>query len=146
MNQIDIAQTKFCTCANLRKASRAVTQFYEEMLRPTGLRATQFTVLCAISVLGQPTITDLADTLVMDRTTLTRNLKPLEKQRLVESVSGKDRRTRMVRLTSQGHQLLAEALPLWQEAQTKMVNGLGQETTDQLLQLLSNVVGVVRSD
>ena len=122
MDQNNIAQTMFCTCANLRKASRAVTQFYEAILRPTGLRVTQFTLLSAISVLGQPTITDLADALVMDRTTLTRNLKPLEKQGLVESASGQDKRTRLVRLTVPGQQLLADALPLWQEAQTKMVN------------------------
>ena len=66
-----------CACANLRKATRAVTQVYDAALRPSGLKATQFTLLATLATLGDPPLTRLAEAMVKDRTTLTRNLKPL---------------------------------------------------------------------
>ncbi len=84
-----------CVCFNIRKSARAITQLYEDALRPTGLRATQFTLLVATRVMGTATISGLAKGLVMDRTTLTRNMKPLEKHGFIRITPGKeDRRER----------------------------------------------------
>ncbi|MEE8273100.1 MAG: MarR family transcriptional regulator, partial [Alphaproteobacteria bacterium] len=74
----DAREAAICTCFNLRKAARAVTQLYDAALGPSGLRATQFSLIAALGVRGAPTISQLAKAMVMDRTTLTRNLKPLE--------------------------------------------------------------------
>ncbi len=132
----------FCACANLRKASRAVTQLYDESLQPTGLRATQFTFLVALSVTGSISITDLAQQLVMDRTTLTRNLTLLEHRGLVAIAKGDDQRTRLVTLTNQGREALMKALPLWEQAQTRIVSGLGRAHWNTLLADLSDVVSL----
>ena len=145
MNQLNVTQAKLCACANLRMASRVMTQFYDEILQPSGLRATQFTLLVALSTTGPVTITDLAEALVMDRTTLTRNLKPLEKQGLIESISGEDRRTRLVMLTEPGRTILAEAMPLWEQAQAKIVNGLGTDVFNHLLRLLSESIAITQT-
>lgn len=129
-----------CACFNLRKASRTVTQLYDEILQPSGLLATQFTLLVAIAIAGSATITRLATELVMDRTTLTRNLKPLERQGLIEISPGQDLRTRVVKLTASGSEALFKALPLWEQAQTRVVEGLGQKRWNTLLSDLSDTV------
>ncbi len=110
-----------CACFNLRKATRLATQLYDEKLRPVGLRATQFPLLVTIRLLGPVSVNELAEELVMDRTTLTRNLKPLERDGLIESRPGSDRRVREVLLSAHGHQVLKRAHPLWQEAQEEVV-------------------------
>jgi DNA-binding MarR family transcriptional regulator len=132
----------FCACANLRKASRAVTQLYDESLQPTGLRATQFTLLVTLSLTGTISITDLAQQLVMDRTTLTRNLALLEHQGLVAIAKGDDQRTRLVTLTNQGCEAVMKALPLWEQAQMRIVSGLGRERWKTLLADLSDMVSL----
>ena len=110
-----------CACRNVRQATRAVTQFYDEVLRPSGLRITQFTLLVGVAV-GEPVpITRLADALALDRTTLARDLKPLTERGLVEIAAGDDRRTRVVRLTRQGRDAIGRAYPLWQRAQARIV-------------------------
>ncbi|MCX7596167.1 MAG: MarR family transcriptional regulator [Fischerella sp.] len=137
-SQYDFTQTRLCLCANLRIAARAVTQLYDGTLKPLGLRGTQFTVLAALMQTGLIKLTDLTNVLSMDRTTLTRNLKPLEEQGLIEITVGEDRRERLVSLTPQGRVAVEEALPLWEQAQTKMVQGLGAEAVSSLLALLAN--------
>ena len=134
-----------CCCGNLRKAVRAVTQFYDGALRPSGLRASQLGLLATTKGMGMVTMSRLADHMVMDRTTLTRNLRPLEKQGLVRISAGKDRREREIAVTSAGEELLTRAYPLWQRAQTKMVNMLGQHRLNRLLSDLSAVVQVAQS-
>ena len=129
-----------CACFNLRKASRTVTQLYDEILQPSGLLATQFTLLVAIALAGSVTITHLAEELVMDRTTLTRNLKPLERQGLIEIAPGQDQRTRVVTLTASGREALVKAIPLWEQAQASVVEGLGQNRWSTLLSNLSDTV------
>ena len=116
-----------CACRNLRRTTRAVTQLYDDTLRPSGLRITQFTLLVAVA-LGEPVpITRLADALSLDRTTLARDLKPLTERCLVEITAGEDRRTRVVRLTGQGREAIRRAYPLWQQAQTRIVEGSGPD-------------------
>ena len=130
-----------CVCFNIRKSARAITQLYEEALRPTGLRATQFTLLVATRVMGTATINGLAKGLVMDRTTLTRNMKPLEKQGFIRITPGKeDRREREVTLTLAGQGILSEALPLWKTVQQSVVESLGQSRVTRLMKDLSATI------
>jgi len=133
-----------CACGNLRRATRAVTQLYAKIMESSGLQPTQFTLLVACAVAGSVPITVLADALVMDRTTLTRNIKLLTKQGLVRVVEGDDRRVRIVELSREGRNALARALSLWEKAQARMVEGLGQARLDSLLKDLSAVVELTR--
>ena len=116
-----------CACSNVRKAARAVTQLFDEVMQPTGLRSTQFTLLVAVALLGEAPVTKLSEALAMDRTTLARNLKPLESQGLLTIESGTDRRRHLVKLTENGLQALTKALPYWEQAQHEVVTRLGQE-------------------
>ena len=134
-----------CACFNIRKASRAVTQLFDGMLQPSGLRSTQFTLLVVLSHAGPITITRLGQTLVMDRTTLTRNLKPLANQELVKIGPGKDQRTRVVALTPRGQGALAMAFPLWEKAQASVIKRLGRERWSSLLADLSATVALARA-
>ena len=138
---MDINAPANCTCFNLRKAARAVTQAYDKAMRPSGLRATQFSLLSAVSKLGPVGIKDLAKALVMDRTTLGRNLKVLSDRRLLDIGEGDDRRYRPITLTPQGRESLDLALPLWRQAQTRMANGLGH---DRLAEFLGNLGEAIR--
>ena len=140
----EIGQT--CAVFNLRKAARTVTQLYEEAMKPSGILPTQFTLLVATRVRGPITISSMAEVLVMDRTTLTRNLKPLEREGLLSVSPGKDdQRAREVSLTSKGLKQLKQALPLWNEAQRKIRQSLGTSRLDQLLGDLNAVVGITGS-
>lgn len=117
-----------CACFNLRKAARSVTRFYSGILRPSGLKGTQFTILAALSVLGDITLTRFAEALVMDRTTLTRNLKPLERGGLIAIRPGHDRREKTLTITAKGRKKFERALPLWEKAQTEMVEAMGERS------------------
>ena len=140
------ASTADCTCLNLRKATRAVTQLYDEALRPSGLRATQFSLLSVIRTLGTVSITALADEAVMDRTTLTRNLKLLEEKGLIQVEPGEDARVREVSLTPAAHEKLAVARGYWRKAQAHMTDALGADGVRRLLDDLSSATGAARSD
>jgi DNA-binding MarR family transcriptional regulator len=129
----DLTPCLDCALFNVRKASRVVTQHFDEIMQPSGLRGTQFTILGHIAWFGEATLSELVKPLVMDRTTLTRNLKPLEEQGLVKSLPGKDRRTRTITLTLKGRKTLAKALPLWKKAQTGIIKYLGDNRFDRLL-------------
>jgi DNA-binding MarR family transcriptional regulator len=135
---------QLCACFNLRRATRAVTQLYDTILRPAGLRTTQFTLLNAVRLQAPVTIRRLAVSVVMDRTTLTRDLRPLEQQRLVSIETGEDRRERKVDLTAKGAQVITRALPLWQKAQAHIAQGLGQERLQRLLEDLAAAVVLTR--
>jgi DNA-binding MarR family transcriptional regulator len=114
-----------CACQKVRIAARAVTRAYDEVLRPTGLRSTQFTVLVAASVAAGIPLNRLATVLGLERTTLTRSLAGMEKEGLirVESVDG---RTRNVVLTQAGKERLDRALPLWNQARQNLRKRLGE--------------------
>jgi len=129
-----------CTCFNLRKTTRAVTQLFDEALKPCGLYATQFTLLTAISSKDNVTITELSKALVMDRTTLTRNLNPLQKNGWVDVVPGADKRTRTLSLTRSGRKLLKDAIPYWHQVQSQVVKALGKGKWEELLNSLSFTV------
>jgi DNA-binding MarR family transcriptional regulator len=133
-----------CTNANLRMASRAVTRFYSSVLRPSGLKGSQFSLLSWLSNKGPLSMNELAGFLVTDRTTLTRNLKPLERKGLVEIVPGEDRRVRMVSFTDAGRIAFERAKPLWAEAQAAMVERLGDEDWQALITVLRTTVAAIR--
>jgi DNA-binding MarR family transcriptional regulator len=105
-----------CNCLALRQATRRVTQYYDQMLAPTGLRTTQYSIL--MHLLDQPlAMKTLAQAMVMDRATLGHNLRPIEAQGLVKLTVGSDRRSRLVSLTPAGRKRLAEATIFWRKAQ-----------------------------
>jgi DNA-binding MarR family transcriptional regulator len=133
-----------CACSNLRKATRAITQLYDEALRPAGLRATQLSLLTACGNLEPVTVGYLAHAVVMDRTTLARDLKPLEREGLIKIATGQDQRERRITLTARGHRALARAFPLWEKAQADVVQGIGSERLQRLLSDLSAMVTAVR--
>ena len=143
-NRLDTAELTACTCANLRKASRAVTQVYDAALQPTGLKATQFTLLATLATLGDLPLTRLAEALVMDRTTLTRNLKPLVGKGLVDVARDDDQRVRRIGLTPSGRTAFDEALPHWRNAQSRFVEGLGQERLQNLLADIGGTVSIAQ--
>ena len=135
------AQAQTCVCYNARKVARAVTRLYDDMLRPIGLRATQLTLLMVIDALGEPSITELAEQLVMDRTTLARDLRPMETAGWVAVAPGDDRRTRIVRLTTAGGDTLRDALPIWRAAQAILVGrGVGADEWERLRSDLARLV------
>ncbi len=133
-SKIDLSECPSCLNFNIRKAMRAVSQHYDTIMAPSGLRGTQFTILTVLSRLGELTITDLACVLVMDRTTLTRNLKPLEKEGYLKILPGlQDRRSRRIQLSSGGKKAQKAALPYWRRAQDEMVDFMGKENTQQFI-------------
>jgi DNA-binding MarR family transcriptional regulator len=142
----DFTDIHDCTCNNLRKATRAVTQYYDEVLRPSGIRATQFSLLSAVKQFGTVSIGVLADESVMDRTTLTRNLKLLEDEGLIVIAPGEDARVREVSLTPLAHERLATATRYWRKAQAHMASAMGTDGVRHLLRALSGAVEAVRPE
>ena len=128
-----------CPAFNIRAASRVITQLFDEILKPTGLQITQFAVLVGVVSLDSPSINQLAKGLVMDRTTLTRNLKPLEKEGLIKTTSGDDKRTHFVKITPKGKSAMEKTLPYWEKARTVVSEEFGQKHLDGLLKDLANV-------
>ena len=125
-----------CACFNVRKSARVLTQHYDTAMQSIDLRVTQFTILAVLSAQSGITVTDLADLLMMDRTTLTRNLRPLETQGLVKTRPGDDRRTRLIELSKKGKNKLEKAIPLWKQAQKDVTDYMGRSRfTDFLTEL-----------
>ena len=116
-----------CVCNKVRVAARAVTSAYDEVLRPVGLRATQLAVLAAVAADDSVSIARLARLLGMDRSTLSRNLGPLERDGLVRIGNEGWRRSRALDLTGKGRSLLGKALPLWERAQRALHRKLGDQ-------------------
>ncbi len=122
-----------CTCFNLRRAARAVTRIYDDELEESGLKATQFTMLGATALMGPAPVTRLAESLAVDRTTLTRTLRGLTDRGLLEISAGDDRRERVVSITEAGAATLDAATPAWRRAQNRVVESLGEERWRRLV-------------
>jgi len=131
-----------CVCLNLRRASRAISQIYDEALAPSGIKITQFSLLRAVERNEPVAISALAEELDLDRTTMARNLAPLERQRLVKLAAGSDLRVTEVRLTPKGRAVVAGALPLWQRAQAEIAGLLASGRVDQLREIASEAVAI----
>lgn len=134
-----------CSCFNFRKVTRVMTQLYDRALEPVGIRATQYTLLVSMAGHSAHTLTEMAHSLLMDRTTLTRNLRPLEKMGLIEISGARDKRSKAYLLTEKGKQIIRETVPLWEKVQTKVETALGQERYSRLLQELDATAKVIGS-
>ena len=129
-----------CNGTALRKATRRVSQLYDAVLAPCGLRSTQRSILIHIARAGTPTMGDLAAALVLDRSALAHNLKPLERDGFVAVViDGTDKRNRLVSLTPRGQAKLEESQRLWRLAQQRFETAFGSEQADLLRQSLGRI-------
>ena len=134
------AKPEICNCLALRQAARHVTQFYDQVLAPAGLRTTQFSILAKLKATGPMTINALARDLVMDRTTLGRNILPLEREGLIAVAEGRsDRRSKELQVTAAGAARLRAAVKRWAEAQTRFEAVFGGKRTAELRTILHAV-------
>ena len=134
-----------CACTTTRKANRALFRFYEETMEPSGLTVTQFSILRSLSRNSPRPLSELAEELVMERTSLYRTLKPLENQRSISiSQSGKGR-VKLANLTAKGMQNMELATPYWEQAQNKVVALIGDERWQEMSQLLLNIPVFIKS-
>jgi len=125
-----------CTCSRLRRATRAVTQLYDDALEPVGLRVTQLSLLRTLQRQGTLRIGDLAARTLLDRTALSRNLDPLAERNWVAIAPGRDARTREVTLTRQGIAAIAAAAPHWDRVQRKVARHVGGDRLADLYTVL----------
>jgi DNA-binding MarR family transcriptional regulator len=134
-----------CTCGSLRKASRRISQFYDTALAPAGIKSTQFSILSELdrgSLRAPVTMCELATAMVMDRSTLGHNLKPLERDELIVlRLSAVDRRKRYVELTQKGRSLLQRARRLWRHAEGRFETIFGKESAAELRAVLLGIAG-----
>jgi DNA-binding MarR family transcriptional regulator len=133
-----------CACFDLRKATRAVSRLYDDCLRPLGLNITQYSLLRVIESEPQISVSTLGRYMVMDRTSVTRALAPLERDRLIRSRVGSDKRKRIVSLTNKGTKLIADAKSHWDEAQKTFLDLIGDRRWTVMRGLLRDTTRVVR--
>jgi DNA-binding MarR family transcriptional regulator len=130
-----------CNCFAVRAAARHVSQFYDQFLAPTGLRTTQFSILARLKRLGPQTINTLAKDLVMDRTTLGRNVLPLERDGLISvEPTASDRRAKELHLTKAGEKRLQAAIRQWSAAQARFESAFGTRRAADLRAMMRAVV------
>ena len=134
-----------CACFNFRKASRAITRFFDECLEPVGLRSTQLSLLIAIDSLDAPSMACLAEELVLEPSTLARNVKPLEKAGLIEIQKGVGGRRKIAKLTQKGEETLQQAVPYWEKAQNAVLQHFPGDTWPKLMDSLSQAVQISNS-
>jgi DNA-binding MarR family transcriptional regulator len=130
-------------CANIRRTARAFTQRYDEALRPLGLTITQFTILQALSLAGEPTQGELGEVLAMDSTTLTRTLGIMEGHGWIAKKYGTDRRERRLHLTRAGESEFSRAVPYWRSAQETLCKRLGKRRWDELTKLMNDTTSML---
>jgi DNA-binding MarR family transcriptional regulator len=129
-----------CNCLAVRQAARHITQCYDRLLAPSGLRTTQFSMLATLRRLGPMTINTLAAEMVMDRTTLGRNIRPLERDGLIAVGRGsRDRRSKELRLTEAGEARFRAGMKGWVEAQRRFEAAFGAKRTAEMRALLRAV-------
>lgn len=126
-------------CSSVRRASRALTQCYEQALRPLGLRATQFTILQLLSLAGEVSQGQLGEMLAMDSTTLTRTLEIMRREGWVAERRGEDRRQRWLRLAKAGKTQLDRALPVWEKLQSRLRGQVGEKAWELIFQLTNQL-------
>jgi DNA-binding MarR family transcriptional regulator len=131
-----------CVCNTLRMVTRAVTQLYDDALRPSGLRVTQFSILATIAGKGAANLRQLEDALAIDQTTLTRSLSLLERDGLIERAPHPDQRIKAMRLTAKGRRALEIARPLWAHAQQKVLREMGTKAWADAQRRLTHLLHV----
>jgi DNA-binding MarR family transcriptional regulator len=128
-----------CSCFLLRKAARNVTTFYSRALAPTGLTATQYSLLVELDAAGPVTMNAFARIMVMDRSTLGRNVRPLEREGMISLDIGEDRRERTLSLTEAGKKRVKETKPIWRIAEDGFRRSIGRDRSFALLALAATV-------
>ena len=131
-----------CVCATARMAARALTRVYDRALEPAGIRTSQFSILARLLEEGPLSVTHLAGRLAMDRTTLTRDLRPLERRGLVSVSVGSDRRVRMAALTPAGNRLVDDVRPAWKQVQRDVRAELGPDRVARLMDELRAAIAI----
>lgn len=132
-----------CTCATLRRATRALTLLYDEALRPTTLRSTQFTILQVLSLVGPINQKQLGEILVMDSTSLTRALEALSRQGWIKRERGEDRRQWRFQLSPAGKAQFRRALPCWQRLQKRLQQQLGPKLWHDVMQTANQLTATL---
>jgi DNA-binding MarR family transcriptional regulator len=133
-----------CACFDLRRATRAVSRMYDDFLRDEGLNVTQFSLLRLIYVEKELSISTLGRYMVMDRTSITRALAPLERDGLIRSRSGADKRIRIISVTNKGRKLVDDAEPKWRQAQEALIETIGEGRWRAMCTLLRDTTRMVR--
>jgi DNA-binding MarR family transcriptional regulator len=128
-----------CYCISLRKAARKVSSLYDDALAPVGINIGQLSMLRRIKRAGDVSLTELARLCDLDRSTVGRNVKVLERMGLVRTATGEDHREAMLALTQEGERVLVDGAPLWGAAQRKIEHALGSEDAARLLDLLQGL-------
>jgi DNA-binding MarR family transcriptional regulator len=129
-------------CGSIRRTSRALTQLYEQTLRPLGLRATQFTILQVLARAGEVSQGQLGEILAMDSTSLTRTLKIMIQQSWVAERPGRDRRERWLRLSKTGEAQMKRALPAWDKIQSRLRREMGEPAFDKLIREANRLTAI----
>ncbi len=132
-----------CMCGSFRRTSRALTQFYDQALRPIGLRPTQLTILQVFDRAGEVSQGQLGEMLAMDSTTLTRTLGIMHRHGWIAERRGEDQRERWLRLSRAGETKLNRALLVWENVQSRLRKQLGDQAWQNLLQLTTQVTELV---
>jgi DNA-binding MarR family transcriptional regulator len=144
-NEVDLSDMKDCVCINLRQVTRAMTRFYDAERRRMGVRPTQTPILRALKAKNWG-MAELSERLGMERTTLVRNLRPLEREGLVKATGGGRGGLVELMITEKGRKKLAEAYPAWRSAQDKVVAMLGKERWTTILKELDSVASGLGRD
>lgn len=131
-----------CLALYLRKANRVITQIYDHNMSQHGIKVTQFSILRAVSYMGEASHRTLQEALVLDQTTLSRNLKPLIRDGFLNAAPGEDRREKLITLSNSGKTLFNSAKKDWKKSQKQIAEALGEKMTHQLLEVSDNVVGL----
>jgi len=131
-----------CFCASYRRATRVLSQLYDEAIRPTGLRGTQFTLLQALDLTGEIAQGALGEVLAIDSTTLTRTLRIMLRERWIAERRGADRRERLISLTKRGRDRFNHALPFWKRAQDQLRARLGEATWRESFKLTGELASL----
>ena len=129
-----------CACANLRRASRAVTRLYNQELRPTGLELTQFTLLMALKITGETTQGKLGNLLALDSTSLTRMLRLMTEHGWIGEKRGNDRRQKLLWVTASGKRKLEQSWPHWERAQARLRHKLGEPGWSQMGLIIGEIL------
>jgi len=138
-----IKKSSPCHCINVRRASNAITAFYDEKLKPCKLTVNQFSLLRYLNFLGTISVSDLSLEMRLDRSTLVRTLKPLEERGLVTDISESGARDRQLQLTKEGIELLNKAEPLWLETQQFMDKYIGSDDMKSLKRIFSKIEDLI---
>lgn len=137
-----VPKPSICVCLNVRRASRAITKIYDQALKPSGLKVTQFSVLMNIDAYGPLNTSTLAKILMLERTTLVRNLKLLERAGFIEDSPSPDPRERQISITGSGRHAIREAETHWRAVQRQMKQQIGTEQLQMLGQLVTVLEGM----